>query len=293
MKKYAFLFITNLLILLALSILMFFLGIDGSTWGDFAVICLIFGMGAAFINLYLSIWIAKQWYGVNIIDSESELSEKQKFLYNKCLELCKKAGIDKVQIGIYNSSEINAFATGPSKNNSLLAFSSELIIHMSEEEIEGVIAHEIGHVVSGDMVTMTLLQGLANAFVIFAARIVANMIDNYLGGKGRNNGFGLSIWGYWILVWILEVIFMMLAYLFISYVSRKREFAADEFSAKMVGKDKMISALRKLNLVNRLDIDEKEKRDSLVFSKIHNSKKVYFFETHPHIEHRIEALNLI
>ena len=118
MKKYAFLFITNLLILLALSILMFFLGIDGSTWGDFAVICLLFGMGAAFINLYLSIWIAKQWYGVNIIDSESELSEKQKFLYNKCLELCKKAGIDKVQIGIYNSSEINAFATGPSKNNS-------------------------------------------------------------------------------------------------------------------------------------------------------------------------------
>jgi len=293
MKKYALLFLTNLLILFVLSILMLFLGIDGTTWSGFAIACLIFGMGAAFINLYLSIWIAKTWYGVVIIDNESRLNEKQQFLYKKCLELCQNAGIDKVQIGIYESREINAFATGPSKNNSLLAFSSGLIDHMNEDEIEGVIAHEIGHVVSGDMVIMTLLQGLANAFVIFAARIVANLIDNYLAGKNRNNGFGLSVWGYWILVWILEVIFMMLAYLFISYVSRKREFAADEFSAKMEGKDKMISALRKLSLVNRLDIDEKEKRDSLVFSKIHNSKKVYFFETHPHIEHRIEALNLI
>jgi len=291
MKKYALLFLTNLLILFVLSILMLFLGIDGTTWSGFAIACLIFGMGAAFINLYLSIWIAKTWYGVVIIDNESRLNEKQQFLYKKCLELCQNAGIDKVQIGIYESREINAFATGPSKNNSLLAFSSGLIDHMNEDEIEGVIAHEIGHVVSGDMVIMTLLQGLANAFVIFAARIVANLIDNYLAGKNRNNGFGLSVWGYWILVWILEVLFMMLAYLLISYVSRKREFAADEFSARLVGKQKMISALSSLGAA--VPYQKEEKRDSLVFSKINNRKKLYFFETHPSLQDRIESLKLL
>lgn len=289
MKKYLYLIVTNLLILFVLSIVMAIIGVDTSTWGGFAVLCLVFGMGASFINLYLSVWIAKKWYGVVIINEASELTSKQQFLYNKCIELTRKAGIEKVQIGIYDSSEINAFATGPSKNKSLLAFSTGLLNHMNDDELEGVIAHEIGHVVSGDMVTMTLLQGLANAFVIFAARIIANVIDNYVDQGDGDEGFGLSVWGYWILVWVLEIIFMMLAYLFISYVSRKREYAADAYSAELVGREKMIAALVSLGIEPSV-IPEEKKRDSMVFSKIHNKKKVYLFETHPHLEDRIAAL---
>jgi len=290
MRKYLYLFVTNLLVLLVLSIVLVIIGVDTKTWVGFAIFCVIFGMGGAFINLYFSVWIAKKWYGVHIIDEESKIiHEKQSFLYNKCIELSRKAGIESIQIGIYNSAELNAFATGVSKNKSLLAFSSGLSSHMNNDEIEGVIAHEIGHVVSGDMVTMTLLQGLANAFVIFAARLVANIIDNYLDNEDEDEGFGLSIWGYWILVWILEIAFMTLAYVLISYVSRKREYAADRYSAELAGKHKMISALQSLE--SQPDLKTESKRDSIVFSKIHNKKKVYLFETHPHIEDRIASLN--
>jgi len=250
---------------------------------------LIFGLGGAFINLQISVWMAKKWYGVQVINENSDkIHQKQDFLFNKCIELCKKAGTEPAQIGIYNSNDVNAFATGPSSKKSLLAFSSGLLNQMNEDEIEGVIAHEIGHVVSGDMVTMTLLQGIMNAFVMFAARAVATVIDNYLDDEDGDDGWGLSIWGYWILVWVLEIIFMFFAYILLSWVSRKREYAADAYSAQLVGREKMIAALRSLD--KPLQIEEKSERDSMVFSKINNSKKIYLFETHPHIEDRIQAL---
>jgi len=265
-------------------------GIDSSTWLGFAFICLAFGLGGAFLNLQISIWIAKKWYGVIVIDENSNnIHEKQNFLYNKCIELCEKANIKPAQIGVYNSNDINAFATGPSSSKSLLAFSTGLLDQMNEDEIEGVIAHEIGHVASGDMITMTLLQGIMNAFVIFAARAVATIIDNYVDEEDGEGGWGLSIWGYWILVWVLEIFFMFFVYILMSWVSRKREYAADAYSSRLVGKNKMIAAL---NALKSPIINEKEsKRDSLVFSKINNTKKVYLFETHPHIDDRIMALN--
>jgi len=265
------------------------LGIDSGTWFGMAILCLIFGLGGAFINLQISVWMAKKWYGVQVINENSDkIHQKQDFLFNKCIELCKKAGTEPAQIGIYNSNDVNAFATGPSSKKSLLAFSSGLLNQMNEDEIEGVIAHEIGHVVSGDMVTMTLLQGIMNAFVMFAARAVATVIDNYIDDKDGDDGWGLSIWGYWILVWVLEIVFMFFAYILLSWVSRKREYAADAYSAQLVGREKMIAALRSLD--KPLQIEEKSERDSMVFSKINNSKKVYLFETHPHIEDRIQAL---
>jgi len=289
MNRYFLLFATNLIIVLVLSIIMTILGIDSSSWFGFAILCLIFGLGGAFINLQISVWMAKKWYGVQVINENSDkIHQKQDFLFNKCIELCKKAGTEPAQIGIYNSNDVNAFATGPSSKKSLLAFSSGLLNQMNEDEIEGVIAHEIGHVVSGDMVTMTLLQGIMNAFVMFAARAVATVIDNYLDDEDGDDGWGLSIWGYWILVWVLEIIFMFFAYILLSWVSRKREYAADAYSAQLVGREKMIAALRSLD--KPLQIEEKSERDSMVFSKINNSKKIYLFETHPHIEDRIQAL---
>jgi heat shock protein HtpX len=289
MNRYFLLFATNLIIVLVLSIIMTILGIDSGTWFGMAILCLIFGLGGAFINLQISVWMAKKWYGVQVINENSDkIHQKQDFLFNKCIELCKKAGTEPAQIGIYNSNDVNAFATGPSSKKSLLAFSSGLLNQMNEDEIEGVIAHEIGHVVSGDMVTMTLLQGIMNAFVMFAARAVATVIDNYIDDKDGDDGWGLSIWGYWILVWVLEIVFMFFAYILLSWVSRKREYAADAYSAQLVGREKMIAALRSLD--KPLQIEEKSERDSMVFSKINNSKKVYLFETHPHIEDRIQAL---
>ena len=290
MNRYLILVGANLIIVLILSIIMAIFGIDSSTWLGFAFICLAFGLGGAFLNLQISIWTAKKWYGVVVIDENSkDIHEKQNFLFNKSIELCKKANIKPAQIGIYNSNDMNAFATGPSSSKSLLAFSTGLLDQMNEDEIEGVIAHEIGHVASGDMVTMTLLQGIMNAFVIFASRAIATIIDNYLDEEDGDSGWGLSVWGYWILVWVLEIFFMFFVYILMSWVSRKREYAADAYSSRLVGKNKMIAAL---NSLKSPIINEKEsRRDSLVFSKINNTKKVYLFETHPHIEDRITALN--
>lgn len=293
MQRYLLLFVTNMLIVLVLSIIMVLLGIDTTTWFGLFIVCLLFGMGGSLINLQLSIWFAKTFYGVKILDKNSEkIHEKQEFIIQKTQQLCKKVGLNTTQIGIYQSSEINAFATGPSNSKSLIAYSTGLLDHMNEEEIEGVIAHEIGHIVSGDMMTMTLLQGLMNAFVMFAARALATVIDNYLDDEDTGFG-GLSIWGYWILVWVLEIIFMIFAYMLISWFSRKREYKADEYSANLVGRDKMIASLNSLKNIGSVETSEKEQRDSLVFSKINNTKKkIYFFETHPDLDDRINNLNI-
>jgi len=266
------------------------LGIDSDTWLGLFFICLIFGMGGSLINLQLSIWFAKKFYGVVVINENTEnLTEKQLFLFKKTSELCKKVGLNSTEIALYESDEINAFATGPSKSKSLIAFSTGLLEHMNEDEIEGVIAHEIGHIVSGDMMTMTLLQGLMNTFVMFAARALATVIDNYLDDEDSGFG-GLSIWGYWILVWVLEVVFMIFAYMLISWFSRKREYAADIYSSGLVGKDKMISSLESLKKSVNQILPKENKRDSIVFSKISNSKKIYFFQTHPDLDDRINYI---
>ena len=140
MNRYLLLIGANLIIVLILSIIMAIFGIDSSTWLGFAFICLAFGLGGAFLNLQISIWIAKKWYGVIVIDENSNnIHEKQNFLYNKCIELCEKANIKPAQIGVYNSNDINAFATGPSSSKSLLAFSTGLLDQMNEDEIEGVL----------------------------------------------------------------------------------------------------------------------------------------------------------
>ena len=290
MNRYLLLFGTNLLIILVLSIIMALLGIDSDTWLGLFFICLIFGMGGSLINLQLSIWFAKKFYGVVLINENTEnLTEKQLFLFKKTSKLCKKVGLNSTEVALYESDEINAFATGPSKSKSLIAFSTGLLEHMNEDEIEGVIAHEIGHIVSGDMMTMTLLQGLMNTFVMFAARALATVIDNYLDDEDSGLG-GLSIWGYWILVWVLEVVFMIFAYMLISWFSRKREYAADIYSSGLVGKDKMISSLESLKKSVNQILPKENKRDSIVFSKISNSKKIYFFQTHPDLDDRINYI---
>ena len=291
MKRYFLLFATNLLIVVVLSIIMAFLGIDSNSWFGFFILCLLFGMGGAFINLQLSIWFAKKFHGVKVINNQSEkFHDKQDFVLKRTNELCRKVGLSSTQVGIYESQEVNAFATGPSKSKSLIAYSTGLLNHMSEDEIEGVIAHEIAHIDSGDMMTMTLLQGLMNAFVMFAARALATVIDNYLDDEDTGFG-GLGVWGYWILVWVLEVIFMILAYMLISWFSRTREYAADKYSANLVGKNKMIAALNSLKNIGKVKVSKKNERDSLVFSKISNTKKLYFFETHPDLDDRINNLN--
>jgi heat shock protein HtpX len=157
----------------------------------------------------------------------------------------QQVGIKMPEVAIYQSPELNAFATGPSKDNSLVAVSSGLLYGMTQDEIEGVLAHEISHVANGDMVTLTLIQGVVNTFVIFAARVVAGIINNFVASNDEE-GEGLGMFAYMAVVFVLDMLFGILASMIVAYFSRVREFKADEGGAKLAGKHKMIAALDRL-----------------------------------------------
>jgi len=285
MNRYFILLLTNLLTVIVITVLLSIFGVDFSNTLGLAFGCLIYGFVGAFISLQLSKWTAKQIYDIQIIQpnttNETELS-----LLKMVKDLTIKADLPMPEVGIYESNEPNAFATGSSKSNSLIAFSSGLITLMNEDEVKAVAGHEVGHIANGDMLTMTLLMGVANAFVLFLARFVARIIDNYVAEK--EDSFGLSIWGYWLLVYGLEIVFMLLAYIPISYFSRMREYKADEYSAKLTSPISMANALKRLD--DYVDNSTNTKRNSLIFAQISNKHKVGLFATHPPLQDRIDTL---
>jgi heat shock protein HtpX len=190
------------------------------------------------------------------------------------------------EVGVYDSPEVNAFATGPSKSRSLVAVSSGLMRGMRREEIEGVLAHEMAHIANGDMVTMTLLQGVINAFVMFAARIVAHLLTRSSDGR-QGSGFGT----YFLIVIVLQIVFGILGSLVTSWFSRQREFRADHGGATLAGRDRMIAALRRL-AANRQLVDTRH--EALATMKINGAGRwMVFFSTHPPLEARIAALEQV
>ena len=225
MGKRIFLFVlTNLAIVLTLSIVVSLLGLNrgydvggGLNLGALAAFCFIYGMGGAFISLQISRWVAKRATGVNLVDGRSGDAEAD-WLYATVRRLTQQANLPMPEVGIYESPEVNAFATGPSKSRSLVAVSRGLLRGMRHEEIEGVLAHEVAHIANGDMVTMTLLQGVVNAFVMFAARGVAHLMTRTSDGR-QGNGGGL----YFLIVIVLQVVFGFLGMLITSWFSRQRE----------------------------------------------------------------------
>jgi heat shock protein HtpX len=290
MGKRIFLFVlTNIAIVLTLSVVVSLLGLNqGYAGGDLnlgalAGFCLIYGMGGAFISLQLSRWVAKRATGVQLVDGRTGDGELD-WLYATVRRLTQQANLPMPEVGVYNSPEVNAFATGPSKSRSLVAVSAGLMRGMRHEEIEGVLAHEVAHIGNGDMVTMTLLQGVINAFVMFAARIVAHLMTRTSDGR-QGNGGGM----HFLIVMVLQIVFGILGSLITSWFSRQREFRADAGGASLAGRDKMIGALRRL-AANRELVDPRH--EALATMKINGGagRWMLFFSTHPPLEVRIAAL---
>lgn len=204
------------------------------------IIAAVFGMGGSFISLAVSKWIAKITLGVQLIDIPANSEEQQ--LLEIVRQLANQAGIGMPEVGVYMSDEMNAFATGPHRDHALVAVSSGLIRRMDSKEVEAVLGHEITHVANGDMVTLALIQGVLNTFVIFLARVLGGWVDSAITGDGdRPSGIG-----YFFTVVVLEIIFGILASMIVMAFSRWREFRADAGGAKLAGRNAMISALKRL-----------------------------------------------
>lgn len=256
------------------------------------IFCAIWGMGGAFISLSLSKVMAKWMMGVKIIDSHTQ-DPQLRALLSTVERLSQKAQLPEVpQVGIYESNELNAFATGPTKRRSLVAVSRGLLNQMSPSDLEGVIAHELSHIANGDMVTMTLIQGVVNAFVMFLARILAFAVSGLgRGNQRRSNGTG-SYATYMILVYVFEILFMVLGSMVVFWFSRQREFRADRGGAEVAGKQKMISALETLRTYS-MRTDPKTLQPAFQAMKISTPSKpglALLFASHPSIEMRIEKL---
>ena len=288
MGKRIFLFIvTNLAIVLTLTIVLSVLGIgdyygpEGLDMGALAVFCLIWGMAGSFISLQMSRWIAKRATGVKLVDGRTGSTEAN-WLYSTVERLSRQANLPMPEVGIYESPEVNAFATGPSKSRSLVAVSSGLMRSMRQDEVEGVLAHEVAHIANGDMVTMTLLQGVINAFVMFLARVIAHVVTRSGDREGNSGGM------YFLVVMVLQIGLGILGSLITSWFSRQREFRADRGGATLAGREKMIGALRRL-AANRELVDTRH--EALATMKIAGGKNwMVFFSTHPPLEARIAAL---
>ncbi|MDD2907409.1 MAG: protease HtpX [Candidatus Gracilibacteria bacterium] len=297
-KRIGLFLITNLAIIIVLSVVIFlverFFGIDvtgyaGGNYVGLLIFALMFGFGGSFISLLISKWMAKRAYGVVCVRLEdySNLSSKEKIVFDLVRDLAERSHITMPEVGFYQSAEPNAFATGASKNNSLVAVSSGLLNTMNKDEIEGVIAHEMAHILNGDMVTMTLLQGVINTFVIFISRVLAGIVDSYLNKGEERDGHS---WAYMGLSLLFEMIFGILASLITMWFSRHREYRADAGSAEFVGKNKMIAALEALK--NMKDLAGKDNSE-LATMKISTKGKTGFmmlFSTHPDLDDRINAL---
>lgn len=288
LKRIGLFLITNLLVVLTVSLILNIilpvLGIQvQGAWG-LAAFCGIFGMTGAFISLAISRWSAKRIYNIRLVDSSTQ-DFKGREIYEIVARQSKQAGLPAVpEAGIYESAEPNAFATGPSKSKSLVAFSTGLIAGMNKNEIEAVAAHEISHIANGDMVTMTLLTGIANALVMFLARIIARVIDNFL--RSDDGEGGLGFFGYIITVMALETFLMLLASIPLAAFSRAREYRADAGAARLTSPASMASALQRLQQAMSLP----QPKDSFSMAKISSKRRMSLFATHPSLEDRIARL---
>jgi heat shock protein HtpX len=262
----------------------------GLDFRSLLVFCLIWGMGGAFISLSLSRVMAKWAMGVQLIDPHTRNPEEAKLLHT-VYDLAKQAKLPVMpQVGIFRSNEPNAFATGPTRSKALVAVSSGLLSRMNADEVKGVLGHEISHVANGDMVTMTLLQGVVNAFVMFLARALAYIVSGM--GRNREQGSSGNFGSFMVFTWIFEIIFMILGSLLVCAYSRFREFRADAGGSKLAGKENMIGALRALQAAQNIHDPRTEKPAIAAFKISHPGKRgfLWLFATHPPLETRIERL---
>lgn len=275
------LIVTTISVLLSIFHVQPYLNQYGLDLPQLAIYCLIWGMGSALISLGLSRATAKWFYGVKLIDT-SKCSDRERWMVQTVQSLVRKAGLNAMpEIGMYQSDEANAFATGPSKSRALIAVSSGLLNMMNNEEVEGVLGHEISHIVNGDMVTMTLLQGVVNAFALFIARAITFVIMR--GSKDR--GFtGL------IIMYALQSVLLILGAVLVATYSRKRECSADDGGVRLAGREPMIKALEALQ--RTYDRVDPRAQPALQTMKISSQPRGIWklFSTHPPLEERIARL---
>jgi heat shock protein HtpX len=275
---------TNMAILVLLGIVMSLLGVDSRSTSGLLLMAAMFGMGGSFLSLALSKWIAKKSTGAQVITEPSNQTEQ--WLYDTVRRMAEQAEIGMPEVAIYNSADMNAFATGMKKHNALVAVSTGLLQNMSKDEAEAVLAHEITHVACGDMVTLSLIQGVLNTFVIFLSRIAANIISNFLSGD--EEGEGLGFFGYMAVVIVLEIVLGLFASIIVMWFSRRREFTADKGAAYLTSKEKMVGALRRLQAHH----EPSHLPDQVAAFGIRPKKggMANFFRSHPPLDDRIAAL---
>ncbi|MDO4626550.1 MAG: protease HtpX [Pasteurellaceae bacterium] len=273
---------TNMAVLVVFNIILSLTGIRSQDAMGLLILAALFGFSGSLISLFLSKTMALRSVGAEIIHSPR--NEAERWVMETVHRQAERVGLPKPDVAIYHSNDVNAFATGASKNNSLVAVSSGLLNQMARDEAEAVLAHEVSHIKNGDMVTMTLLQGVLNTFVIFAARMIAKVAASNRNDDGETNS-GL----YYIISMVLEVVFGFLASLIAMWFSRYREFRADAGSAQIVGKQKMIAALQRLQ-----SLHEPQHTDGQLAAFAINGKRggglAELFLSHPPLEKRIEAL---
>lgn len=291
MKRILLFLATNLAVMAVLSVTASILGVNryltqnGMDFGNLLAFCALFGFGGSFISLLISKPVAKWSTGARVIEQPSNSTEL--WLLETVQRLATRAQLPMPEVAVYEG-EPNAFATGASKNSSLVAVSTGLLQSMSKEEVEAVLAHEVAHVANGDMVTLTLIQGVVNTFVMFIARVVGYFVDNMLRGNNRdNNQSGVGI-GYMVTVFVCEIVFGILASIIVMYFSRQREFRADAGAAALMGnRAPMIAALRRLGGMAPNDLPKGMEAAGIAGKP---SSLAELFSSHPPIEQRIAAL---
>ena len=296
-KRIVLFLMVNVLVMITLSILLKVLGIQpylsakGMDYQSLLAFCLVWGMGGAFISLMLSRVMAKWSMGVKIVD-ENNHSPEMRDLQQRVHQLSREAGLRTMpQVGVYESDEMNAFATGPTKSRSLVAVSTGLLRRMNRNEADGVLAHEVAHIANGDMVTMTLIQGVVNAFAMFLARAIAFAVTQATSNRDEESSSAGPSATYFIVQFVLEIVFMILGSIVVAWFSRWREFRADRGGASLAGREKMIAALEALR--RNYEMVDPNAQPAVATMKISSRGSGIFrlFSTHPPLEERIARLS--
>jgi heat shock protein HtpX len=277
--------ITNIVVVatlgLFLNIVLPAFGIVTGNTTTLLIFCAVFGVGGSFISLYMSKSMALRSVGGQVIETPRNSAEH--WVFNTVSRLSRQANLPMPQVALYQSDDINAFATGASKDNSLVAISTGLLGHMNQDEAEAVLAHEISHIANGDMVTMALIQGVLNTFVMFFARIVAGIVDNAMRGN-NNNGQGMGFLARMAVTFVAEIVFGVFASIIAMWFSRQREYRADAGAGNLVGNHKMIAALQRLSTSQPSQLEGQLTAFGII------GKPSSLFASHPSIEDRIARL---
>lgn len=292
MKRIGLFLLTNVAVLAVIAISFRLLGLDsamqqggGIDLGKLLVMSAIIGFAGSLVSLAMSKWSALRMVGARVIENPANAGEQ--WLVDTVRRQADSAGIGMPDVAIFDSAEPNAFATGARRDHALVAVSTGLLAGMSRDEVEAVLAHEVSHVANGDMVTLTLIQGVVNTFVVFLSRLVGYFVDRVVFKS--ENGHGA---GFFIASMIAQVLFGVLASIIVMWFSRQREFRADAGAATLAGRDKMIAALERLRAVH----EPADLPDQLAATGISGSKRnglMALFMTHPPLEDRIAALRAL